>query len=270
VLEILVAIFVMLIGVTGVMSLFPVGVKLSQTSTDDVYSAITAQNALAEVRIQTGLLTRLRPFGEDGGDASDEGDVLCWASGESKGVDGITGTIQNVDPITLGPTKVEVNCTDLDGRTFAVKDGSGDGYALMMMTSGDAQWKLYRLDLDDYTANSTVGSVNNGCTNFPEDGVESGDAFRLLGCKDQDGVWATIPELFYTDASGTDRTTFNLGPGAVKGYGYLAILTRVKDLSSTYRVDILVFKGYDKALPPEGNLSAVACYTTMLSSEMLR
>ena len=47
-------------------------------------------------------------------------------------------------------------------------------------------------------------------------------------------------------------------------------MTRVKDSTAAFRITVLVYKGYDKSLPPEGNLPAVACYSTILSQSMLQ
>lgn len=285
VLEILMAIFVMLIGLTGVIALFPIGVKLSQQGTDDVIGAMTAQGALAAVQLQIGLIGRVKGYAADS--SVPLGDVLCWkatAPQESRGVENVTGTVANVgtgavgDP--LGLTKVQVTCSGVDSRTLDVKQtGSGlgtnpthDNCALLLITSGTAMWKLYRLDNTSSFSTSQFGSASSvsPCTNFPADGVKTSDSFRLIGARDEKGVWATVPGFFYTNVNAVPQTSFVLGKGAAPGYGYLAIVTRVKGYTNMFRVDVLVYKGYDSTAPPEGNLPAVACYTTILSGNMLR
>ena len=74
-----------------------------------------------------------------------------------------------------------------------------------------------------------------------------------------------MPADFFNPSGG-----YVLGPGAVKGYGYLAIITPVYDEDDSYQVDILVYKAYDEFQAPEGNQPAVACFSTVLSGDMLR
>jgi hypothetical protein len=63
--------------------------------------------------------------------------------------------------------------------------------------------------------------------------------------------------------------SFHLGRGVVEGYGYLAIVTRLEGQDDTFRVDILVYKGYNSTLPPEANLPPVAVFSTIVSGDML-
>ncbi len=267
-LEVLIAIFVLLIGITGVYALFPVGVRLSQKSSDDIISAMTAQNALAAIRVQTGLLDRVQPY--TGSNTS--GDVLGWINSASEGIDGITDQI--IDNVGSSAPGDELGLEELEfhpgsEEMFNVKDGSAGNYcALMLITSGNAMWKLYRLDRASSYSPGKVVSTQTGCTNFPADGVKAGDTFRLLGALDNNGVWATAPTQFY--ANGLSSGSYTLGTGAADNYRYLALINRVSNSTATFRVHILVYKGYDQELPPEGNLPAVACYTTVLSADMLR
>ncbi len=273
--EVLMAIFVMLIGVTGVIALFPVGVHLSQQAADDIVGAMTVQSALAAVRVEPGLRNRVKAYVAG---QYPNGDVLAWDGTQSKGLDGYTGTLST--PSASTPTRVNFSSmpngytnmflVKAQGDTSAVK---ANDCALLLVTSGKAASKLYRLDAStspNYTdySTSTFASVANGYTHFYGDGIVAGDTFRFLGARDERGVWATVPAGFYADASGP-KTVFYLGQGAAEGYGYLAIVTRRRSDPSTVRIDVLVYKGYDKTLPPEGNLPAVAHYTTYWSMDML-
>ncbi len=268
VLEVLIAVFVLLFGMTGVIALFPVGVRFSEKSADDVISSMTAQNALAAVRVQLGLGDRVAPYTA----TNTDGDVLSWKDGASRGVDGGKGSIvtvrdefgTNTNRYThLGVTYVgsAVDVDTFKDRVFADTD---DDRALMLMTSGKATWKLYRLDRDS-TVNSQVSSTKNGVTNFPGDGILKDDDVQLIGARDDVGEWATVPARFYESGA-----PYTLGKGSVDGYGYLAIINRVEDNDLAYRVTILVYKGYNEELPPEGNKPAVACYVTILSGDLLR
>jgi hypothetical protein len=282
ILEILVAIFVMLIGVTGVISLFPVGVRLSEMSADDVISSMTAQHALAAVRCEPGLRARLQIHHEE---TNPDGDVLGWTTNPAyRGIEGINGTVHAVgDPLAkdhLQPTFPTPSGDPPppaipDVRTLDLKADSATNYgsALLLMMSGDAKWKLYRLT--NGSSLSEFDSTTSGCTVFaaeaPDapsgDRVEAGDAFRLIGARSKEGVWATVPAGFF--GTPAPPTAYALGAGVVDGYGYLAIVTRREGSQDTYRVDILIYKGYDATLPPEGNHPAIACYTTILSGDML-
>ena len=150
-----------------------------------------------------------------------------------------------------------------------VKDADKNDCALLLMTGGAASWKLYRLDSGSSIAGSKFVSTENGFTDFPKDELKTGDAFRLIGARSTSHVWATVPDQFFGDGT-SDPSSYQLGAGAVSGYGYLAILTRVKDRADTFRIDILIYKNYDASRPPEGNAPAVWCYTTILSSDMLK
>lgn len=277
VLEVLIAVFVLLVGVTGVIALFPIGVRFSQMSADDVVSAMTAQNALAAVRVQKDLLERL-----DGYTTTNEnGDVLWWtgSGGISKGIDNVTGTVKTVYSELGNPdelTHIQVFFEDTPSGCFKARATNGsataqDNCALLLMTSGKAAWKLYRLDTGSSYTNSELWSLGHD-TNFPGDGIkegvdEEGDGFRLIGARDKTHRWATLPDRFYEDGPSSG---YKLGQGSAEGYGYLAIINRVSGISRAYRVTILVYKGYDEDLPPEANQPAIGCYATILSADMLR
>jgi len=119
VLEVLISIFVLLIGITGVIALFPVGVRLSQMGSDDIISAMTAQNALAAVRCQTGLLNRVKPFVDVD---NPDGDVLGWTGTQSKGVEKVTGAVVNVGTDNPGFDRLGVSVSETDSRTLGTKE----------------------------------------------------------------------------------------------------------------------------------------------------
>ncbi|MFH1730195.1 MAG: hypothetical protein ABIF82_00910 [Planctomycetota bacterium] len=278
VLEVLIAVFVLLVGVTGVIALFPVGVRFSQMSADDVASAMTAQNALAAVRVQKDLLKRLDGYVTT---SNENGDVLWWtgSGGVSKGVDGITGTVNTVYSAFGNPdelTHIQVFFNGTPSGCFNVRAANGsaaaeDNCALLLMTSGRAASKLYRLDTGSSYTNSELWSVGHE-TNFPEDGIKGGasgqgDGFRLIGARDKTHRWVTLPDRFYEDGPSSG---YKLGQGSAEGYGYLAIINRVSGISRAYRVTILVYKGYDEDRPPEANQPAIGCYATILSADTLR
>jgi len=276
VLELLIAVFVLLIGITGVAALFPIGVHLSYQSSDDLVSAMTAQNALAAVRVQRGLLERVVGYVEG---AYDSGDVLAWTGSISESVEDITAQVAQVgDP--LDPDRIEVDTLmGINGRTLDVKDqGSqspadpNDNCALLLMTSGTAEGKLYRLGGGSAVSGSAPFTLvtQESAVNFPGDGVEATDTLRLIGARDEDGVWTTVPEDFFNLESGGGLPPYDLGQGAAEGYGYLVLVARLDDHDTAFRVTVLVYKGYDRSFPPEGNLPAVNCYTTVLPGNLLR
>lgn len=252
-LELLITIFVLLIGMVGIMGLFPVGVRLSRQSSVDIVGAMTAQIGLAAVRVEHNLLDHL------------ENDVLGWDGDEerAKGVDGIIGNVAKTaaDPAGgLADFRIEANLSTADYRDndeIEAGDGSDENRALMLMTSGRAQWKVYRLS-------RAAGAYECQVADFPADGVEPGDQFRLIGARCNNHVWATVPAGFF------DNPPHELGTGAAQGYGYLAIVSQAYGLSNAYRVDVLVYQNYDSTLPPEANRPAVGCYTTIISGDMLR
>jgi Tfp pilus assembly protein PilV len=266
-LEVMVSLVVLLFGATGAIALFPVGVRLNRTATDDVLSAMTAQNALAAVLTEPGLRDRVRTYvaaGEAGENAN--GDVLGWATDAAKrGVEGLAGTVVAVG----SSTSLQMTFDNATGRTLAVKDADGDNHfcGLMLMANGPAANKLYRLgEGSSISGGQLVSGVAE--TRFDTDRIAENGAFRIIGARDRAGQFATVPADFYNHANGS-IPPFHPGRGAAEGYGYLAVVTRLEGQDDTFRVDILVYKGYDSGLPPEGNLPAVACYTTIVSGDML-
>jgi hypothetical protein len=263
VLEVLIAVFVLLIGITGIVSLFPVGVRLSQMGTDDVISSMTARNALAAVRMQEGLKAKLES-NVLGFDANLDPTTGVYSVLGIEGTVAVVQSSSHLQPTIVAPT-----------RALKIDDGSPGGTdeddcALLLMTSGQGLGKLYRLGEDTTGTESSFSdlycsSTLTSLTDFEADGVEENDRFRLIGSRDDSGVWATVPDDFFNPSGG-----YVLGPGAVTGYGYLAIITPVYDVPNSYQVDILVYKTYDTFLPPEGNQRAVACFSTVLSGDMLR
>ncbi len=268
-LELLITIFVLLIGMVGIMGLFPVGVHLSRQSSEDIIGAMTAQIGLAAVRCEPNLHQRVRPYSSE----NTSGDVLGWDGSAARGVDGIYGWVSNTFPAgNLGVDEMEV--AEAPGSrdiNIQARDGPGaDNLALMLITSGRAQWKLYRLDRQSQTGGPRFASTGSGVADFPADGVVHGDQFRLIGARAGNNVWATVPAGFYGTGSGPPSGGYVLGTGAARNYGYLAIVSQVHGLSGAYRVDIIVYHNYDSSLPPEGNRPAVGCFTTIVSGDMLQ
>jgi hypothetical protein len=156
---------------------------------------------------------------------------------------------------------------------FDVKDQADDhdDCALLLITTGKGRCKLYRLGSETDANPPTFEPTEPGCVNFFADELSMGDTFRLVGARSANGEWATVPPQFFGDGTGPPPgSRYRLGEGATPEYGYLAIVSRLRDTEDTFRVDILVYKGYEETLPPEGNLPAVACYTTILSGGVLQ
>jgi len=144
-----------------------------------------------------------------------------------------------------------------------------DDSAIMLMTSGNAINKPYRLDRYSTLSPSVAASWLPGCTSFPGDGVASTDTFKLVGARSLSHEWLTVPRQFYGNGS-VNPAKYVLGKGAAEGYGYLVIVNRVADSVTTFNVHILVYKGYDETLPPEANAPPIAYFTTILSDTLLR
>lgn len=253
---------------------------------------------------QAGQFTLTGRFGMDGRTGGSEGTNMVYGYVFADGVLGVASTPQNSTSTTVFPVYYEIpmtttyltlgilngdNSTSWDDGTFrsvkirmqaisapfflnpklASSETYKDDSAIMMMTNGNAMFKPYRLDRYATLSPSVAASWKPGVSSFLSDGVLATDTFNLIGARDLNHEWLTVPRQFYGDGT-TNPSKYTLGKGAAAGYGYLVFVNRVAGSETTFAVHILVYKGYDESLPPEANAPPVAYFTTVLSDTLLR
>ncbi|MFW6163960.1 MAG: type IV pilus modification PilV family protein, partial [Planctomycetota bacterium] len=179
--EVVIAIFVLTVGVLGIISLFPTGYRLGQMSFDRSVAALAARDALPRV------LAELKPGGSL--DYPDD-DTQSLASVADEDRVGIIAEI---------PGQTQVRCKTHGGTRTPSYD-SMDGYYLVI-TSGSASGKAYRI---------TGGSGNTlTCSNAQfrrwnddtGDRIRVGDHYAIIGSTNS----PCFPTSFLT-GSGTSRT----------------------------------------------------------------
>lgn len=242
--EVVIAIFVLSVGVMGVMSLFPAGYKLTSRSLERSISALAARHALARLAgfITSSAFTPPQPS-------------------------------QMSEVERLGTVKA-VNRTNLVVRVLGDEKPSSWPSSLsglyIVMTSGTAEGHIYRIS----TYDSTTGTLtfHDGVqfrTGLGESGepVRVGDTFAIIGGSEGTKCFPTG----FTDTASNGRVvpvaTYGYPPEGAETpegrtdwqktwrYTYGCILSAPsREMSGTLRVDIFVYYG----LTPDSNATLAA------------
>ncbi len=260
--EVVIAIFVLSVGVMGIMSLFPAGYKLTSRSLERSISALAARHALGRL---AGFITS----------ASFTPPKPCQISEVER----------------LGTVKT-VNRTSLVVRVLGDEKPSWpsnlSGYYIVM-TSGSAEGHLYRIDTYD-SGNATLRFHDNVVfrTSLSESGepVRVGDTFAIIGIPSSpdDPTTKCFPTNF-TNTSSSNRVipvaTYGYPPEGAETseghsrwqrtwrYTYGCILSAPSpEMRETLRVDIFVYHGFtpdSNATLAEANELLVGHYVAYLS-----
>lgn len=272
--EVVIAIFVLTIGVLSIISLFPSGYSLSQSAVDRSISALAARDAVARVLAEASKGSITFPK-EPGTSTTDEPLYKYYkASGKTYGVPPShrIGTISSVSEHSLG-------CLILGDVTPETTSSSPQywpdlaGY-YFVITSGAAAGGVYRI------ASSTGGTVNFASSGANEvtfrvgdatagQPVRVGDYFALIGNK---SGTKCFPGNFLTPlAPDPDPDVLNRtiaiatqgDPTAPWQYSYGCILSASSPESRhVYRVDVFVFRSFQDAGTVEEQDRAVGHFVT--------
>jgi len=268
--EVVIAIFVLSVGVMGIMSLFPAGYKLTTRSIERSVSALAARHALGRLAgfVTSATFTPPQP---------------CPISEVER-----LGTIHEVNRAklfvkVLGDEKPSSWPTSLGGY-------------YIVMTSGSAEGHIYRIN--SYTPNDTDSQGHSAAsltfhdnvvfrTNLTESGepVRVGDTFALIGVpSSQAGATKCFPTNF-TNTTSDNRAipvaTYGYPPEGAETseghtrwqktwrYTYGCILSAPsQEMRETLRVDIFVYHGFtpdSNANLAEANELVVGHYVAYLS-----
>jgi len=228
--EVVIAIFVLSVGVMGIMSLFPAGYKLTSRSLERSISALAARHALARLAgfITSSAFTPPQP---------------CQISEAER-----VGTVSGVN---RGSLVVRVL-----GDQKPSSWGSLSGFYIVM-TSGTAEGHIYRISSYD-SDGATLTFHDNVVfrTEVNEDGepVRVGDTFAIIGGSQGTACFPTG----FTDNTSNSRVvpvaTYGHPPEGAQAwrFTYGCILSAPsREMSGTLRVDIFVYYG----LTPDSNAS---------------
>lgn len=263
--EVVIAIFVLSVGVMGVMSLFPAGYKLTSRSVERSVAALAARHALARLAgvVHASGFTAPQP---------------CPVSEVER-----IGTVSQV-------THDDLSVRVLGNEKPSSWPSSLGGYYIVM-TSGAAEGHLYRINSYD-TGNATLTFHDNVKfrTGLREEGeaVRVGDTFAIIGVpSSQSGATRCFPTSFRSTAPTADRVvpvaTYGPPPTGAetpeghsewqKGwrYAYGCILgSPSPEMRETVRVDIFVYRGFSPrstASLADANELLIGHYVAYLSGD---
>jgi len=238
--EVVIAIFILTVGILGIISLFPTGYKLGQRAFDRSVGALAARDALPRI---TAELRRA-------------GGSLDYPSSTQT----LTNNIHERDRV--GTIVQVVNTTSLKcktrgGEITPTYTGLTGGYYLVM-TSGSAVGKLYRItgassnQLTFSAARFRTANANEG------DPIRVGDHYAIIGSKSPASS-KCFPTTFLT-TGGSNRTRECATHGNREPryrdagnprweYSYGCILSAPsKEMAKLYRVDVFVFRAFEPGM----------------------
>ena len=250
--EVVIAIFVLTVGVIGIISLFPAGYKLGQQAFDRSVASLAARDAL--VRIMGAARSAADPdtFYPD---TTSTSETLCYRKVTERER---VGTVYAVNAHTL-----ECNAGPNTGPSRWASNYVAGYYCVM--TSGTATGRAYLINSSTYSSTTkrgilTFSSSGTHAVTFRTvgsttgDTVRVGDHFAIIGSKTGRKCYPTN----FLSAGSSNRTAEIAthgkalrGSGTMWEYGYGCIITPPSDeMRGIYRVDVFVYRGFD----PTGTL----------------
>ena len=237
--EVVIAIFILTVGILGIISLFPTGYKLGQRAFDRSVGALAARDALP--RITAGLRDNSLSY-------PSASQTLSSNVQERDRV----GTIVDVMNTTT------LKCLTRGGDNDPNYSGLTGGYYLVM-TSGSAAGKLYRITSVTNTNEMHFSDAKFRTANANEgDPIRVGDHYAIIGSKSLANS-KCFPTTFLT-TGGSNRTRecashgnreprYRQSSNPPWEYSYGCVLSAPsKEMTKLYRVDVFVFRAFDPGL----------------------
>jgi len=224
--EVVIAIFVLSIGILGIMSLFPAGYQLTRRAVERSTAALAARHALARV------------YGR--------GNLIVGASDNA--------TTEPLSAVTE-PYRVGTVATVAANQLTCFVLGNGNpswpnlaGY-YFVMTSGSADGHFYRISSGSGNTLNFDARFNMN-TERAYEPVRVGDHFAIIGAKT--GTLSFPAKFLSTTAAGSDLRTV---PVATYGkrdapkdqwrYSYACVFSASSpEMRQTLRLDIFVYRGF--------------------------
>jgi len=246
--EVVIAIFVLSIGILGIMSLFPAGYSLTRKSVDRTVGALAARHAIARLAARVTKIDVPKPQDEDLSSVSENGRV---------------GTIAGI------PVQNQLDCIGADRKVHSWGTDKLTNYYIVM-TSGTAEGRVYKIN-----SNTATTLTCDTTFNLPgirdKEPVRVGDHFSIIGSKSA-GATKCFPANFLTNATtGTQESEWHTTPVATYGnpslprdqwrYSYGCILTAPSpEMQRTLRIDIFIYCGY----PYRGDVGAARANSLLI------
>jgi len=260
--EVVIAIFVLSVGILGIMSLFPAGYRLTRMSVERSVAALAARHALARVVGKTDQLDF---------DLDPATEPLSYVAEAYR-----VGTIKAV-------TQTMLTCKVLGNITPGWP--SLNGYYLVM-TSGSAEGHFYKINTNTSTANGQDVTFQDSIQfrtgqSRKDEPVRVGDHFAVIGCKTgTDRFPARFIDDTVTSAGLRTIPVATYGsPDAPRDgwrYSYGCILSAPPpEMTGTFRLDIFVYRGFpykcpetvdsQKVIPKQTNQLTIGHYVAYMS-----
>ena len=264
--EIVISIFVLSVGVIGIISLFPSGYRLSQSAIDRSVATLASQDAIARVMAYAKSSTTALPgMGSNIGykwagaawvhPTAFESDEPLFMVRENDRI----GMVYSVDSTNQFTAKLCGDVTPQADWKLAHYWPTLTGY-YVVMTSGTMVGTFYKITgsdaaskritfsnttTDEWYANFRTYTSGGGKTGDP---IRVGDQFALIGSKT--GTLNCYPTNFLT-SGGSNRTIKVATEGGNYGidpwlYSYGAIVSApAPEARRVCRVDVFVYRGLD-------------------------
>jgi len=272
--EIVIAIFVLTVGVLSIFALFPTGYQLTRSSFDSSVSALAARDAKVRIRAERLRFSTLefpdRTAGignglEDVPEAERIGTVEAVTS--SSRIEVLPSTEEDTDKWGSLGTNCYIVFTSgaLRGRLFRIT-GAGQAAPRNYITCSSGTFRMY---------NSNVGAPVSVGDHFAIIGG-SGTGFRMFPRDDTDTkIGGTTIDHSSFIGTVADRTQPRTVPIAHQGraadardwlYSYGAIISESSpEMPGIYRVDIFVYRGFSDSDTLDKQDKPVGHFTTYVS-----
>jgi len=245
--EVVIAIFVLSVGILGVMALFPTGYSLSQGAIDRSIGALAARDALARIMIECKRGTFTFPSS-----------TQSFADTRERDRVGTVGD-GSASPVSTNSLRVVVRGND------TTPEWHGVAGRYLVLTSGTAAGSVFPIT-GTGTNTITCGGVEfRTGTSRTGIRVRVGDHFAIIGSQDGRRCY---PLDFLTTGPGS-RTIPIAATGSESGiwpYSYGCIISAPSpEMKRIHRIDVFVYRGFVNQASIEDQEQPVAHYVTYVS-----
>jgi len=236
--EVVIAIFILTVGILGIISLFPTGYKLGQRAFDRSVGALAARDALPRIM---GELRR---------------GALSYPNSTQTPLSNIQER-DRVGTISQVVSAKSLRCKTRGGEHTPSYTGLTGGYYLVM-TSGSAVGKLYRItgaSSNQLTFNDATFRTANANEGDP---IRVGDHYAIIGSKSPPKSKCYPTTFLTTGANNRTRECASHGNREPRyrqssnppwEYSYGCVLSAPsKEMAKLYRVDVFVFRAFEPGM----------------------
>ncbi len=256
--EVVIAIFILTVGVLGIIALVPTGYRLGQRAFDRSVAALAARDALPRLMAElkrTPIPAVKHPTSSQSLHNIAERDRI--------------GTISAVDAIT------KLRCKTRGGTTNPNYASPSTVNYYLVMTSGAASGKLYRITGaggNQLTCSSAKFRTSSGKSGDP---IRVGDHYAIIGSTSP-AASKCFPITFLTQGASNRThecaTHGNRRPHREQSgnppweYSYGCVLSAPsKEMEKLHRVDVFVYRAFDPSQPVDRQQRPAGHFVTYVS-----